>query len=167
MVVGVLALDIDVLVLQDEWHQSVPGNEGEVGIRDLVANERLLALESAIQDTDHALHLLDVSLSGRWNLLLVEVSEPGSLAIVWSLTYCLSVNGRVLQDRTLTAHLEMQPLLEQVLLWGLTVGELRIPVSLSLGRRNGKMLRRSLIQDLREQEYLPFLPCRTGRQGTR
>lgn len=74
----------------------LPGDEAEVDVGDLGAEEVLFALEDVIEDGPDAINLLEVALLGRGDVLGVELVEPDALAVVGALA----------------GHLEVQVLLE-------------------------------------------------------
>lgn len=85
----------------------IPGYEREIGVSHFIAYKPLFASESAVENPQDALQLVVVAGDGRWELLGVENIEPARLAEV----------------RTLTAYLESEPLVAEMLLLQSVIAE--------------------------------------------
>lgn len=79
----------------DPGNDAEPGNEGEVGITVLVADQILTVCKNIVHRFRHTTDFVDVAHPGAFDLLRVVFGEP----------YCLAEVG------ALTRHLEVEPLL--------------------------------------------------------
>ena len=129
-----LGVESIALVSEDEGQKHVPGNERQVCVGVLVTDKVLRArlFEVLVQDCEHTLDLVAVSLDCRFDLLRMVVGEPDALAEVRALSGDLEVEpdgdvSRVSLDGYIDCDL---PLLQQVLLRGGSVCELVLLVIL-------------------------------------
>jgi hypothetical protein len=129
-----LSVELIALVSKDEGQKHLPGNEGQICVGVLVTDEVFGArlFEVLVQDCDHTLDLLAVSLDDRVDLALVVVSEPDALSEVRALSGDLEVEPKYIVSRaSLDRYIDGGlPLLQQVLLRGGSVCELVLLVVL-------------------------------------
>ena len=88
-------LDVQILQLtqlpQQPLSHQIPRNEGEISERALVTDEPPSAIlpQTEIEDADHTLNFIRVSLNGRRDFLWMETGEPSRLAVIWPLSCAL------------------------------------------------------------------------------
>lgn len=110
---GVLGVEV-ILAREDHGNRPLPRNEREVGVRALVADEPLAAVERPLEDAADAANLVLIPLDGEGDLLGGVVHEPEGLAVVGALA----------------GDLEVEPLLAVELAGGVGVAELVVLVVL-------------------------------------
>lgn len=94
-----ITLEVVVSLVKDDANDVLPRDEGEIGNRALPPNEprpilargHLLLRQDLFQDARDALNFLDVAVEGAGQILVVELLEPGGLAVVGALTRRLEV----------------------------------------------------------------------------
>ena len=76
-IVRIVLLQVELLLLVQEWNHGVPRHEGEIGEGELATDEVGRGLKDVVEDHGDAVDLLDVAGLGRGDLFRVEVGEPG------------------------------------------------------------------------------------------
>lgn len=129
-----LSVESIALVSEDEGQKHVPWNERQICVGVLVTDKVLgtRTLEVLVQDCEHTLDLVAISLDCRLDLLAVVVGEPDALAEVRALSGDLEVEPDEMISRAFLSERSdrILPLLQEVLLGSGSVCELVLLVVL-------------------------------------
>jgi hypothetical protein len=104
VVLGIRAGDIELLLAHDRRHDLVPGDEHQISIRALVADQVLAAFERGVEHAYHTLDLFYVARAGERQLWLIE-RVPCCLPVIWTLSRDLTGGVSVGKVETSRSHM--------------------------------------------------------------